>query len=209
MQNFTGRLLIASPHLTDGNFLRTVLFIVRHDSDGALGFILNRRTNERLSDAVDWSSEGSPIRQDDHLYSGGPVEGPLVTLHDVPGIGQPCGIGEDQSTIKIEDHPAEAFGELSLTFDPAPVWLTADEDHARILARRTDSNVRFMSGYSGWGPRQLDHEYDTGGWLHLAADEKLIFGDVNDMWEICVKRCGREVLEVIDDQLHFDDPQRN
>lgn len=209
MQNFTGRLLIASPHLTDGNFLRAVLFIVRHDEEGALGFILNRRTNERLSDAVDWAAEGAPLREDDHIYSGGPVEGPLVTLHDVPGIGQPCGTGEDQSTVKIEDHPAEAFGELSLSFDPAGIWLTADEGHARILARRRDCTVRFMSGYAGWGPGQLDYEFDAGGWLIIDADVKLIFGDEDTMWENCVKRCGREVLEVIDGDLRFDDPQKN
>lgn len=233
--DLTGRLLVASPHLTDGHFLRSVVLIVRHDAEGALGLTINRRTQRRLrnvppfgeaadddfpskdaSSPEDVSSPkdaaaGSPgaVRTDDYLHVGGPVEGPLVALHEVPGIGQPCGSGTDQSTVKLEDHPAEAFGEMSLMFDPSPVWLTADEDHIAILARRTDGRIKFVSGYAGWGPRQLDHEYDGGGWLHTAMDVDLVLGDVEETWETCVRRCGREVLEVIDDDLRFDDPSRN
>ena len=208
--NLTGRLLIASPHLHDGHFLRTVSLIVRHDKEGALGFVLNRPTDKRLREVVDWNDAATPLRSDDHLYWGGPVEGPLVALHSVPGIGQPCGEGDDQSTVKIEDHPAEPFGELSLTFDPAPLWITTDEDHVRVLARRTDALVRLIVGYAGWGPGQLEGEIEAGGWLHTSlGDPSTAMGEPEALWETSVKRCGREVLEVIDRDLPRTDPTLN
>ena len=59
-ENLSGRLLIASPHLQDGHFLRTVLLIVRHDDEGALGFVLNRPTAKRLREVVEWDDGSSP-----------------------------------------------------------------------------------------------------------------------------------------------------
>ena len=35
--NLSGRLLIASPYLTDGSFMRSVVFMIRHDVEGAFG----------------------------------------------------------------------------------------------------------------------------------------------------------------------------
>ena len=86
--NLSGRLLIASPYLTDGNFMRSVIFMIRHDVEGAFGLLINRPTERRFRDLVDTSnSEGKP-REDDFIYRGGPVDGPLLALHDLPGVGR-------------------------------------------------------------------------------------------------------------------------
>src|ERR1700739_3317820 len=45
----TGKLLVASRDLADPNFAQTVVLLVRYDADGAVGLVLNRRTDVPLS----------------------------------------------------------------------------------------------------------------------------------------------------------------
>ena len=41
-QSLAGKYLVASPELRDPNFSQTVIFMVRHDEDGAMGIVINR-----------------------------------------------------------------------------------------------------------------------------------------------------------------------
>ena len=41
-----GKLLVASPALVDPNFARTVVLMTEHNSDGAMGIVLNRPADE-------------------------------------------------------------------------------------------------------------------------------------------------------------------
>ena len=45
MESLQGYFLLASPHLSDGNFFRSVVFMLRHDDEGALGLVLTRPTH--------------------------------------------------------------------------------------------------------------------------------------------------------------------
>ena len=184
-ESLSGKLLIASPYLSDPNFLRSVVLIVNHDDSGAFGLSLNRPTDQRLSDVVELSIPNGSVRDDDLIYEGGPVDGPLLALHDLVGIGAPVGL--------------ESSG----------VWLTGEEDHLRLLLSRVDANVRFVAHYSGWGPGQLDVEMDCGGWLIGDAEHGVVFNDPDEIWESAVKRCGREILSSISPGLRFHDPSVN
>ncbi|MGZ4796232.1 MAG: YqgE/AlgH family protein [Acidimicrobiia bacterium] len=67
-----GRLLVASPDLGDPNFRRTVVLMVAHDAEGAVGLVLNRPTDITLADALpDWMSSSAPPAC---LFIGGPVQ---------------------------------------------------------------------------------------------------------------------------------------
>lgn len=221
-RNLTGRLLIASPHLTDGNFLRTVVFMIRHDAEGAFGITINRPTERRFSELIDCPpAEGKP-RDDDFIFRGGPVEGPLLALHDLAGIGEPCGstdltasptdLGESKTPavkFTVHDHPAEPWGSMSIDLGNPPAWITGDDDHLRILLRRSDANVRYVAHYAGWGPGQLDEEIRVGGWLDADADQQVLFGDPNQSWERAVNLCGRSVLSDLAPGVSFGDPGMN
>ena len=51
----TGRLLVAEPMLGDPNFDRTVILMLQHNADGALGLVLNRPTDVTIGAALpDW-----------------------------------------------------------------------------------------------------------------------------------------------------------
>src|SRR2546423_8093561 len=52
MDSLTGQFLIASPSILDPNFRRTVVFVTAHTDEGAVGLILNRRSDATVGDAV-------------------------------------------------------------------------------------------------------------------------------------------------------------
>ena len=67
-----GQLLIAGPGLLDPNFWRTVVLIVEHSDEGALGLVLNRPSETTVGEAVSELEELLDL--DDPLYVGGPVQ---------------------------------------------------------------------------------------------------------------------------------------
>ena len=52
MESLTGQFLIASPSILDPNFRRAVVFVTSHSEEGAVGLILNRRSDATVRDAV-------------------------------------------------------------------------------------------------------------------------------------------------------------
>src|SRR5262245_63826427 len=86
MESLQGHFLVASPNLSDGNFNRSVVLMVKHDEEGALGLILNRPTASRVADV--WKSVAEEaIDSTDTIYVGGPVTTALVSLHTLKSAG--------------------------------------------------------------------------------------------------------------------------
>ena len=48
-----GRLLLAAPPLEDPNFDRTVIYMLEHHDEGAVGVIINRSSDEALDEPLD------------------------------------------------------------------------------------------------------------------------------------------------------------
>jgi putative transcriptional regulator len=222
--NLSGRLLVASPYLSDGNFMRSVVFIIKHNAEGAFGLSINRQSDRRFGSLIDIHQSEGKARDDDWIYVGGPVRGPLLALHRLPGVGEPCGtIAPDHqnSCLKMldadfdqtqedgTDNPFQSDDSLPINFDNPPAWITGDEDHLRILLKRCDAQVRFIVDYSGWGEGQLDEEMKVGGWLVCDADQDLLFGDHNTVWESAVRRCGHNILASMAPGIRFGDPNVN
>ena len=69
--------LIASPQLRDTNFARTVILLIHHDDQGALGLVINRETQIRLAEVVDDPEALGASRGNRPLLWAGPVE-PVV-----------------------------------------------------------------------------------------------------------------------------------
>ena len=86
MDSLSGHFLIASPSILDPNFRRTVVFVTAHTEEGAVGVILNRRSEATVGEAV--PQLAPVIDADDQVYVGGPVnpEGVAVLAEfDDPG----------------------------------------------------------------------------------------------------------------------------
>src|SRR2546429_6526132 len=77
MKSLQGQFLIASPHLADTNFYKGVVLMIKHDDEGAMGLILNRPTENTVTEV--WKMVGEEdIECPQPIFFGGPVSGPLV-----------------------------------------------------------------------------------------------------------------------------------
>jgi putative transcriptional regulator len=143
-----GQLLIAAPSLQD-YFRRTVVLVLEHTPDGAIGVVLNRAAEVRVADVVPALAE---LPDSDQLVRlGGPVA--------------------PESVVALGDfeHPEEAgttvLGSLG-TLDPE-----APNESLRRL--------RVYAGYAGWGPGQLDGELDQDAWIVVRAEVDDPFGEAD------------------------------
>src|SRR5687767_7599602 len=86
MNSRRGQLLIASPHLRDPNFFKTVVLLLKDQEEGAMGVIRNRPLEITVADAC---GEQVPAASDieEPIHQGGPCEGLLTVLHTNPAIG--------------------------------------------------------------------------------------------------------------------------
>ena len=144
-----GKLLIASPGLTDF-FRRTVVLVLEHSDEGAVGLVLNRPSETQVDEAVpDLSELAEP---DDVVHLGGPV-------------------GPDSVIVlgRFED-PDEA---ASIVFDDLGVV-----DPGAGLPELRGSRV--YAGHAGWGPGQLDGELEQEAWIvePAHADDPFDEGDL-------------------------------
>ena len=183
MESLQGRLLIASPHLLDPNFVKTVVLLIQHSQEGALGVVLNRPTSKWLKDL--WKEVGTvPCQKEASVCLGGPVAGPLMAVHT------------NQFFADIEILPG--------------LYFAAKREHLDGLVMLKDDPLKVFFGHAGWGPGQLDREIQAGGWLILPATTETVFYSGEDLWERTSKQVARASLQSILKIKHFpDDPSVN
>jgi len=82
--------------------------------------------------------------------------------------------------------------------------LTATVDILQDIAHGNGPRRSLLAlGYAGWGPGQLDSEIQSNGWLHVAADENLVFdGSLDDKWERAIAKLGVDVSLLSGDAGH-------
>jgi len=167
MESLQGHLLIASPHLGDPNFERTVVLLVHHSEEGTLGVVLNRPSGSTIRELWEDVDE-EPCDSDHPFHLGGPVSGPVMAIHT------------DSSRSELEVIPGLHFA--------------AQRDHIDELVRRNEDPFRIFVGHSGWGKGQLEDEMEEGAWLTLPATLDLVFADESEVWKMVAQRVGRENL---------------
>ena len=81
--SLTGQLLIAAPQLGD-YFRRTVVLVLAHTEEGAMGVVLNRPTGTAVAEAV--PDLADLAGEDALVHAGGPVDpNAVLALADVDG----------------------------------------------------------------------------------------------------------------------------
>ncbi|REF37612.1 YqgE/AlgH family protein [Thermasporomyces composti] len=182
--SLTGQLLVATPLLRDPNFTRTVVLLLDHDQDGALGVVINRPTGVPVMSVLGgWNSM---VSQPEVLFQGGPVAtDAALALAEVadPEI-EPLGW-------------RRLYGRLGLVdLDAPPQLLEGGLGRLRVFA-----------GYAGWGPGQLEMEIKEGGWYVLEAEPDDPFTlDPAGLWRRVLRRQRSELALVA---TFPDDPTMN
>ena len=86
-KNLTGHFLVASRYLRDPNFAQSVVLMIHHNDEGAMGVVINRPSDKTVREV--WEMIGNdPCDRDDLIFIGGPVPGPLVALHSIEEFSQ-------------------------------------------------------------------------------------------------------------------------
>lgn len=171
MKSLQGHLLVATTDLADPNFARSVVLLVQHTEEGALGLILNRPTNVTIKQAWEKIRE-TPCVCEEVLRFGGPCEGPLMAIHTRDALSD----NEVLPGVFFDGNP-EALEEL-----------VCDDD----------GQVRFYVGCAGWGEGQLERELNENSWLTAPASIEQIFSPDDSLWiQLTREITGNRLVEAL------------
>lgn len=164
MISLKGQFLVAMPGMGDERFHETVVYIVGHGDEGAMGLVINQPVEDmRFADILEELGLGekdqiirlpSTVR-DREVLRGGPVQrGRGFVLHS------PDYFREGNSYIVNDD-----------------ICLTATLDILKAMAfQNSPAQAVFALGYCGWAPGQLENEIALNGWLTVPFSRNLLFG---------------------------------
>lgn len=168
-ESLRGQFLIAGGRLRDPNFFKTVVLIVEHGPDGAMGLVVNRPSSVTVAHALTGHLELP--ENDDLVYVGGPVEpAALFVIHD----------SADLDPTESPVVPNVYMGSSADVFEEI---VRAGQDHDDRL------DYRVYCGCAGWGPGQLDDELARGDWLVLPASAGYVFHeDPYAVWDDLISK---------------------
>lgn len=165
-----GQLLVATPEMPDPRFAKTVIYMIEHDTTGAMGLVVNQTMGEipigELLEGLGLDGDGA--RGSVLLHRGGPVNAASgLVLHSPDYVAD--------GTVVVDQG-------LALTARPKIV-----EDIASGAGPRR-SLVAF--GYAGWAAGQLEAEIAAGAWITVPSDDALVFDDDDGKWRRAMARWG-------------------
>ena len=173
------QLLVALPSLADPNFERTVSLLGQHDADGAMGVVVNRRSDYTLGEV--FSQMG--IACDDAtlcatpVLAGGPVHPERgFVIHDGAQ-------GFDSSLVVAED-----------------LRVTTSRDVLEAMARgKGPARAVVALGCAGWGAGQLEAELAENSWLTVPSDGEILFAlPLEARWQAAAGRIGVDMAHMPD-----------
>ena len=147
-----GRFLIAAQEMTDPNFEKSVILLLKYGERGAMGLIINRPTAVLPEEVI--PNVAGLRRYDGPLFFGGPVQVNVVTL-------------------LVRDTDELDSGEYVL--DNVQYSVNAEVLSALTVQDANASALRVYAGYAGWAAGQLEGELARGGWHVLPGDAEVIF----------------------------------
>ncbi len=159
--------LVAMPQLRDPNFDKAVLLLCEYNEGGAMGLVINRDTDTKASEIVDF--DPPPVKDSGLEVSiGGPVD---------PARGWLILSEQHNDAVEIAEG----------------VYLSASSDLLRDMVEGSKPTClcRFLVGYAGWGPKQLDSELADSAWLTVPINRHLLFeAPAGDIWELAIRQLG-------------------
>lgn len=163
-----GSLLVAEPFSPDDYFQRSVVLLVEHTKEGAMGFILNKKT-DLITNTFFPELEEAPALP---IYFGGPVcPDRLFFIHSLGDVLVP---GAEHITGNLYfDGDFQALKRYILGGNPV------------------EGYVKFFLGYSGWAEGQLRSEIDQVSWVvSHQPDRDLLLAEDESYWKKAVRMLG-------------------
>ena len=167
-----GRFLVAAPSMPDERFQKSVVFVCKHDPEGALGIIVNNKVDDLPLGQVykQLGIDGASASAERAVLLGGPVDPSRgLVLHSADYTRE--------ETVLIE-------GGLALT---------ASLEILKDMANGAGPKQAWLAlGHSGWGEGQLDLEMQDNAWLVVDADADMVFdANFESKWQRALDRLGK------------------
>src|SRR5881394_1985783 len=169
--SLVGRFLVAAPSMPDERFRKSVVFVCKHDDDGALGIIVNNKVDDL------------PLGQ---VYKQLGIEVPK------PAGEQPVLFGGPVETSRgLVLHSADYKRDETLLIEGG-MALTASLEILKDMAGGSGPKQAWLAlGHANWSPGQLDREMQDNAWLVVEADAALVFDpDLEAKWQRALDRLG-------------------
>jgi putative transcriptional regulator len=161
-------LLIAVPQLLDPNFHHSVVLLIEHSDEGALGVVVNRFSTVKVGEVMEnlgFEYGGDP---EVTVLVGGPVQ--------------------PESGMVIHAEGNEPADSRPVTDS---IFVGSTLAALRRLFRGPRSRAIFLLGHAGWGAGQLEGEIEAGAWIPVPVSETLIFdADRPGLWERALREQG-------------------
>ena len=139
-----GAMLISEPFNPEPGFKRSVVLVSQHSKKGTIGFIVNKPTPLRVTEALDDFPEfdapvywGGPLKLDSIYY--------IHSLADLPGCKR---------------------------IIPGLFW-GGDYAQLKAMIQTgtiTTKDIKFIAGFAAWMPDQLENEILSDNWWITEAD---------------------------------------
>ena len=166
--------IVAMPTLADDNFAHTAIYLCQHNADGALGIVINRKTDLKLKEIFMQMdiSISSLTAAEVPVYIGGPVQQERGFVLHTTG-------GKWAITLPISD----------------TMSLTTSRDIIEAIARGEGPERYFVAlGYAGWGKGQLEQEFLENSWLNTPFGEPILFDTPTDLrWKMAANQIGIDI----------------
>ena len=164
MESLRGQFLVAMPDMGDDRFRETVIYLVGHGDEGAMGLVINQSLEDmKFADILE------------ELQLGEKDE--LIQLPDAVRNRKVLRGGPVQKSRGFVLHSSDYFrvgNSYEVTDD---ICLTATLDILKAMAfKDSPSEALFALGYCGWSPGQLETEIQGNGWLTVLFSRELLFG---------------------------------
>jgi putative transcriptional regulator len=171
-----GKFLVASRQLLDPQFSETVILLLEYERQGAMGLIINRPTELKLSKVFPDIEQLQQLS--DTIYLGGPVAKNQLLL-----------------LIRTSNPP----GDSRHIFEDIYVSSSQEAIQQMIETPKPEQRFRVYAGYAGWGPGQLDHEIVRGGWHVLQADVETVFDKLApEIWPALIHRSSAQWVSIFE-----------
>ncbi len=170
--SLAGTLLVSAPCVQDPVFARSVCIVVEHSVEQTIGIMLNRRLAVDGGALLEQLLEGAVSTDSTISYVnfGGPQNGPVLAIHDNQQLAEG---GNSQG-----------------------VYLSAQSDTLKKLARTTPEHCRLFVGHAVWQVSQLETEIINGNWHILPAVPELVFADEHTMWARSIQAIGNGIIQI-------------
>jgi putative transcriptional regulator len=161
-----GKFLVANRKLKDPNFSETVVLLIDYHRHGAMGLVINRPTEMKLSKVF-------------------PEQEVLQDLIDTVHVGGPVARNQIFLLIRAENQPEGSLHIFDNIFVSSGKTMLQQMNDAKVRGEK----FRVFVGYAGWAPGQLDGEISRGDWHVLRADARTIFDKApSDVWPNLILR---------------------